>query len=51
MIVIEKPTEITGTEASGGIKPHIVRYMLIVSTLLTIAALAIVVLWVGTAQA
>jgi hypothetical protein len=48
-MMIEKPTKLTGTEASGGIKPHIVRYMLIVSTLATIAALAAIVFWGGTA--
>lgn len=41
----DKPTELTGTEASGGTKPHIVRYMLIISTLVTTGALAIVVFW------
>jgi hypothetical protein len=48
-MIIEKPTELTGTEASGGIKPHIVRYMLIVSTLVTIVALVVVVFWAGPA--
>ncbi len=44
----DKPTKLTGTEASGGVKPHIVRYMLIVSTLLAIIGLTIVVIWVGS---
>jgi flagellar basal body-associated protein FliL len=42
-----KPAKLTVTEASGGVKPHIVRYMLIVSTLVAIVALMTIVFWFG----
>lgn len=45
--------EVTTTEARGGETPHIVRYVLIISLVLAIAAMSVI--WitgaVGTAQA
>lgn len=42
----EEPIERTETQASGGVKPHILRYMLITSLLLVIAVFAVLFYWV-----
>ena len=36
----EKPEVLTTTEARGGVTPHIVRYVLIISLVLVVAAMA-----------
>lgn len=41
----EPPIKLTETQASGGVKPHILRYMLMASFALTVIALIGVVLW------
>ena len=41
----EPSIKLTETEASGGVKPHILRYMLIASSVLTVVGLLVVVLW------
>ena len=35
----EEPEIVTTTEARGGVTPHIVRYVLIISTILAVAAM------------
>ena len=35
----DEPEVLTKTEARGGVTPHIVRYVLIISTLLAVAAM------------
>jgi hypothetical protein len=42
----EEKIELTETEASGGVKPHILRYMLMASLILVIAVFGILFYWV-----
>ena len=38
--MIDEPKKLTTTEARGGVTPHIVRYVLIISLVLAVAAMA-----------
>jgi hypothetical protein len=44
----DEKIELTEVEASGGIKLHVLRYMLFASTALVIVGLAIVVYWISS---
>jgi hypothetical protein len=47
----DEKIELTETEASGGIKLHVLRYMLFASTALVVCGLAIVVYWISSTPA